>query len=267
MLSSNEGVSSIVISEPIEYCSGLEESEKGDGQLIKVDGESTMAFGVSEEAFNHMSVLVEMPDEAIGVATMAMRGLANGCPLCGNVVTEVAQFECTVGDDPLDLKRCSERCAYIPSVQRSGSEVKFNWLANAIYHGSELEAKAVLHESHRLSGSRANMIGAVSPNLDVEAIQTTLPAQSRSSELSEKMHPHGYRACVTAGFGRVRLRNAPFSLERIRINGCDDNALFLAKLNGAYDCLGISQHLSRIARVLACGRLRPNENIRPSVSN
>ena len=55
----------------------------------------------------------------------------------------------------------------------------------------------------------------------------------------------GYRSGVTTVLGRARAGDDVFRLKRLPANSCDDEALFIAKLNGAYDWLGSAQRAVR----------------------
>lgn len=50
-----------------------------------------------------------------------------------------------------------------------------------------------------------------------------------------------YETCATTIIGRARAGDSPFCLKRLPVNTCDDQALFSAKLNGAYDWLARAQ--------------------------
>jgi len=69
---------------------------------------------------------------------------------------------------------------------------------------------------------------------------------------SRLLHMSGYRTCVTTMIGRNRPNSRRDSLKRLPVNSCDDCALFAAKLEGAYDWLGVAQsayrHLKRNRR-------------------
>jgi hypothetical protein len=45
--------------------------------------------------------------------------------------------------------------------------------------------------------------------------------------------------------GRVQTGDDPFRIQRLPVNSCDDRALFLAKVDGAYDWLGPAQSAFR----------------------
>jgi hypothetical protein len=47
------------VSEPIEHCGELDETEESDGQLLVTSGNSTVAFDSGEVVFDRVSMLVE----------------------------------------------------------------------------------------------------------------------------------------------------------------------------------------------------------------
>jgi len=55
----------------------------------------------------------------------------------------------------------------------------------------------------------------------------------------------GYRTCVTTAVGWSRTTDDPLFLKRLPVNSCDDQELFKAKLEGAYDWIGAVQFASR----------------------
>lgn len=63
--------------------------------------------------------------------------------------------------------------------------------------------------------------------------------------LRELLRETGYVTNVTTQVGRVRVADDPFQLKRLPVNDADDRALFLAKLDGAYDWLGHCQALAK----------------------
>ena len=69
------------------------------------------------------------------------------------------------------------------------------------------------------------------------------------SRLSDLLRDTGYATNVTTQVGRVRATDNPLQLKRLPANDADDRALFLAKLDGAYDWLGGLQTLSKRIRL------------------
>lgn len=61
--------------------------------------------------------------------------------------------------------------------------------------------------------------------------------------LTDLLKRAGYTCNATTRIGRVRTGDDPFTLARLPVNSADDNALFLAKIRGAYDWMNWPQDL------------------------
>lgn len=70
------------------------------------------------------------------------------------------------------------------------------------------------------------------------------------STLSLLLREQNYRHAVTTVIGRARPDDDLLALNRLPVNEADDQALLLAKLDGAYDWLAVPQSLSKAARRL-----------------
>ena len=66
--------------------------------------------------------------------------------------------------------------------------------------------------------------------------------------LQEILGRAGYRNGVCTSIGTAKPGDNPFFLKRLPANGCDDLALFGAKLSGAYDWLSQPQYFSKLAK-------------------
>lgn len=77
-----------------------------------------------------------------------------------------------------------------------------------------------------------------------------------TSKLTKLLRRLGYTNCATTIIGCIKLGDDPFTLERLPVNSDDDQALFIAKLNGAYDWLRIAQSGIRRAKYLLKGNPR-----------
>jgi peptidoglycan/xylan/chitin deacetylase (PgdA/CDA1 family) len=66
-----------------------------------------------------------------------------------------------------------------------------------------------------------------------------------AQRFSDLLRQAGYSLCATTVIGRTQTGDDPFRLKRLPANSCDDQALFTAKLQGAYDWLGIFQSVFR----------------------
>jgi len=69
--------------------------------------------------------------------------------------------------------------------------------------------------------------------------------------LGERLQAFGYESCVTTQVGCVREHDNFFSLRRLPVNGCDDVRLLQAKIDGAYDWLGLFQAASKQMKTFA----------------
>lgn len=67
--------------------------------------------------------------------------------------------------------------------------------------------------------------------------------------LRDSLRAAGYQNGVCTMVGRASRKSDPLFLERLPVNSCDDNALFAAKLAGAYDWISTSQYVSKMVRV------------------
>jgi peptidoglycan/xylan/chitin deacetylase (PgdA/CDA1 family) len=66
-----------------------------------------------------------------------------------------------------------------------------------------------------------------------------------TSRFAELLNRLGYQSCATTVIGRAQPGDDAFCLKRLPVNSCDDEALFFAKLHGAYDWLGSAQRTVR----------------------
>ncbi len=80
--------------------------------------------------------------------------------------------------------------------------------------------------------------------------------------LTELLRGEGYLNCTTTLVGRMLPGDDPFRLKRLPVNSCDDQALFTAKLKGAYDWLSVVQSAFRFGKAWANGNPRRIEETR-----
>ena len=76
------------------------------------------------------------------------------------------------------------------------------------------------------------------------------------STLSKVLRSVGYDCCLSTRIGTTHSADDLFALRRVPINSADDQALFAAKLSGAYDCMATLQALSKKARSAGKTRTR-----------
>jgi hypothetical protein len=72
--------------------------------------------------------------------------------------------------------------------------------------------------------------------------------QDFKTRLRDTLTAAGYANGVCTTVGRASRGSDRFFLERLPVNGCDDETLFEAKLDGAYDWLGSFQYFSKLAK-------------------
>lgn len=72
-----------------------------------------------------------------------------------------------------------------------------------------------------------------------------------ASRLGRLLWETGYECCVTTDIGRAHGNTDRFAIPRLPANGSDDQALFKAKLDGAYDWLSVPQRLFKTLKRFA----------------
>ncbi len=125
--------------------------------------------------------------------------------------------------------------------------------AQGIRFGSHTVNHSKLHDlpwnaiSDELKLSQSHLARELAEPIVSFAYPYAFPQEDRrfSNRLAELLRGLGYESCVTTVVGRVRPQDDWFNLKRLPVNSCDDEALFLAKLQGNYDWLGSAQRLVR----------------------
>jgi peptidoglycan/xylan/chitin deacetylase (PgdA/CDA1 family) len=79
--------------------------------------------------------------------------------------------------------------------------------------------------------------------------------------LRNSLQAAGYKNGVCTVVGRADRRSEPLFLERLPVNSCDDVPLFEAKLAGAYDWIGTSQHIFKAAKARFLGAKQANLHV------
>jgi peptidoglycan/xylan/chitin deacetylase (PgdA/CDA1 family) len=133
-------------------------------------------------------------------------------------------------------------------------------------HGVRFGSHTVNHpELYKLSWSEIESETMISKERVQQELQEEVtsfaypyafPQEDRrfTQRFADVLHKAGYRHCATTVIGRAQAGDDPFCLKRLPANSCDDKALFAAKLDGAYDWLGLVQ---RGFRLLKRGYPRP----------
>ena len=140
----------------------------------------------------------------------------------------------------------------------------------------ELRDKGIAFGSHTLSHPRLYELGwkeierlAANSKDEIEtqlgeqisdfAYPYAFPQQDGrfAARFSALLKARGYKTCVTTMIGRARAGDDPLRLGRLPLNDWDDEALLLAKVNGAYDWLALPQDWFKRVKRLANPERRP----------
>jgi peptidoglycan/xylan/chitin deacetylase (PgdA/CDA1 family) len=121
--------------------------------------------------------------------------------------------------------------------------------AAGIRFGSHTVNHPVLYKSswreivNELEASKENLERALREKITSFAYPYAFPQHDRQfvEKFRELLTQLGYQSCATTVIGRVQTGDDPFCLKRLPVNDDDDQTLFLAKLNGAYDWLAYPQ--------------------------
>ena len=110
-----------------------------------------------------------------------------------------------------------------------------------------------------LRDSRAELEHQLSRPVHSFAYPYAFPGGDREfcRRLADLVVASGYRSCATTIVGRVMPGDDACTLRRLPMNGADDAALLLAKLEGAYDWMEPAQQtFKRVKRLLSRGTRR-----------
>jgi peptidoglycan/xylan/chitin deacetylase (PgdA/CDA1 family) len=125
--------------------------------------------------------------------------------------------------------------------------------SKGIRFGSHTVNHPKLHESSwdvirgELSGSKNTIERELNEEISGFAYPYAFPQEDQrfTGTFAKLLREEGYKNCVTTVVGRFRAGDDRLRLKRLPANSCDDEALFTAKLNGAYDWLGSAQRAVR----------------------
>jgi peptidoglycan/xylan/chitin deacetylase (PgdA/CDA1 family) len=131
--------------------------------------------------------------------------------------------------------------------------------SNGIQFGSHTVNHPKLHElswktiEKELTLSKAIIEHELQEEISTFAYPYAFPQEDLkfTTTLSALLRKTGYQTCATTVIGRAQMADDPYCLKRLPANSCDDRALFLAKLDGAYDWLGSAQRTVRKLKRLA----------------
>ena len=100
---------------------------------------------------------------------------------------------------------------------------------------------------HEVTVSKACLEQELGEQITSFAYPYAFPQEDRrySARFTDVLRNCGYRNSVTTIIGCAHFGDDLLRLRRLPVNSDDDRALFLAKLNGSYDWLGMVQRVSR----------------------
>jgi peptidoglycan/xylan/chitin deacetylase (PgdA/CDA1 family) len=146
----------------------------------------------------------------------------------------------------------SERASFLGRECLTWNEVR-ELRASGIRFGSHTVNHPKLHEASwnvirgEVAGSKNTIERQLSEEICGFSYPYAFPQEDRhfTRAFTGILREEGYKNCVTTVVGRARAGDDSFRLKRLPANSCDDEALFTAKLSGAYDWLGSAQRAVR----------------------
>ena len=147
--------------------------------------------------------------------------------------------------------------------------------AEGIRFGSHTVNHPVLYESawaqikEQLSSSKRTLEQELGESIASFAYPYAFPQQDRrfADTLKKLLSEEGYRCCLTTRVGRVQAGDDLFGLKRLPVNNCDDKALLLAKVNGAYDWFAYPQGWFKSVRHLVRSSARREADWAPATQS
>ena len=125
-----------------------------------------------------------------------------------------------------------------------------------VWFGSHTVSHPKLYElswreiEEELAHSKEHLERELNEEITGFAYPFAFPRQDQrfTDKFTQLLRQLGYRNCATTVVGRIRPGEDPFCTKRLPVNACDDQALFDAKLAGAYDWLAHPQNWSKTVR-------------------
>lgn len=125
----------------------------------------------------------------------------------------------------------------------------FRFGSHTVHHPKlhELSWDAIVDELQRSKDGIEQELGEAVASF---AYPYAFPQEDRrfTARFAELLRAQGYRSGVTTRIGRARAGDDLFDLKRLPVNSGDDEALFSAKLQGAYDWLSVVQSAFRFGK-------------------
>ena len=176
---------------------------------------------------------------------------------------------------PILKKHGQTAVMYLPTVFIGGDRRSFKgrecmtWSevrelhGQGIHFGSHTVSHPKLYElswteiEEELARSKERIERELGAEVSSFAYPFAFPQQDQrfTDKFSRSLRQLGYRNCATTIVGRVQPGDDPFCVKRLPMNVCDDQALFKAKLAGAYDWVAAPQNaVKRAKRWLGRGK-------------
>jgi peptidoglycan/xylan/chitin deacetylase (PgdA/CDA1 family) len=157
---------------------------------------------------------------------------------------------------------------YLPTAYIGESPIQFNgkdcltWaeVRELSHHGIGFGSHTVTHPQLRdlspaavreeISGSKKTIEEKLGRAVDSFAYPYAFPQTDADFKklLRDSLVEAGYQNGVCTIVGRASRKSDPFFMERLPVNSCDDDALFEAKLAGAYDWIGGPQYVAKTVK-------------------
>ena len=155
------------MSEPIQGCSELDETEEGIGELVIPGGDATVCFDAAEEVFHLPAVAVVATMEVDGVSTTAFWRNADAGALLVQAEAKIVGIKTSVCDRAASADCSEHREGGKQVVPLSAIEVHGIGPAPGIDYRSKLGVEATLGSPHSLRRLSARRIGAMLVELNV----------------------------------------------------------------------------------------------------
>jgi peptidoglycan/xylan/chitin deacetylase (PgdA/CDA1 family) len=157
-----------------------------------------------------------------------------------------------IGENPVSFKgRDCLTWAEVRELNRHG--IRFG--SHTVTHPQlrDLSPAAVKNE---IFGSKKTIEEKLGREVDSFAYPYAFPQTDTDFKnmLRDLLVEAGYQNGVCTIVGKASGKNEPFFMERLPVNSCDDDALFQAKLAGAYDWIAKFQYASKMTKGLLAQR-------------
>ena len=209
---------------PIEHSSEVNETEKGDGQLLITSSDTAECFDALKEVLDAMSLAVEAAVEGKDIAAAGLGRDADANPKRGEFSCEGTSVEAFVRDEPSSSQRWEQRLnseliVTLSTVQHAGYQATAQ-----IDRSGQFAVQSSFGFTYGLGGLAATRVGSVLMHFDVRAIDESQRATRLASKPTQDLGPQPN--CDPPTPSRVDRIPRPVSLRQIppRRSGTHDPA-------------------------------------------